>query len=216
MRFMYLHGFASSPMSRKAQLFHRLLAAEGIPLELPALDQGDFSRLTLSSQLRLIESELSSAPAVLIGSSMGGYLAALYAARHPEVQRLVLLAPAFGFATRWPHITGSKPFQSWRETGWMNVFHYGDQTARPIHYGLYEDALRYPEEPDFHQPARIFHGTNDPVVPVQMSERFVATHANATLTTFPSGHELTDVLDRIAAEAMPFLLDGTSGASLSA
>ena len=31
---------------------------------------------------------------------MGGYLAALYASRHPEIDRMVLLAPAFGFGTR--------------------------------------------------------------------------------------------------------------------
>ncbi len=32
---------------------------------------------------------------------MGGYLAALYAALHPEVQSLILMAPAFSFAQTW-------------------------------------------------------------------------------------------------------------------
>ena len=41
-------------------------------------------------------------PLVLMGSSLGGYLAALYAERHPKaVDRLVLIAPAFGFLQRW-------------------------------------------------------------------------------------------------------------------
>src|SRR5690348_17748458 len=53
-----------------------------------------FEHLTISGQLGVLERTLQNEPVRLIGSSMGGYLAALYAARHPEVDRLVLLAPA--------------------------------------------------------------------------------------------------------------------------
>src|SRR5579859_7208445 len=101
MTFLYCHGFASSPQSRKAQAFHSALSSRGINLLIPALDGGDFEHLTISSQLEIMEDTLKGAPARLIGSSMGGYLAALYAATHPEVDRLVLMAPAFGFSPRW-------------------------------------------------------------------------------------------------------------------
>ena len=50
----------------------------------------------------VIERAVGEQPAILIGSSLGGYLAALYAARHPaQIERLVLLAPAFQFPRRW-------------------------------------------------------------------------------------------------------------------
>ena len=65
-------------------------------------------------------------PISLIGSSMGGYLAALYAARHPEVARAVLLAPAFGFARRWAERLGPARVEEWRRTGAMYVYHYSE------------------------------------------------------------------------------------------
>lgn len=189
MRNVYLHGFASSPHSRKAQAFQSALPG----LETPALDGGDFEHLTISGQLAIIEETIRGAPVRLIGSSMGGYLAALYAASHPEVSRLVLLAPALGFAPRWKEKTS------------LEVFHYGTGTMRRVHYGLVEDAMRYPPVPEFTQPALIFHGTRDDVVPVENSRNFCATRSNARLVELDSGHELTDVLDRIVTEALPFL-----------
>lgn len=83
--YVYLHGFASSSASSKAQYFKTRLAEHDIALEIPELDGGDFERVTLSGQLRVVERLVGGCPVVLLGSSMGGYLAALYAARHPEV-----------------------------------------------------------------------------------------------------------------------------------
>ena len=75
-RIIYLHGFASSPHSRKAQYFHDQFAANGITMLTPALDGGDFEGLTISGQLAILEStiqDLGAAPPVtLMGSSMGG------------------------------------------------------------------------------------------------------------------------------------------------
>jgi pimeloyl-ACP methyl ester carboxylesterase len=136
---------------------------------------------------------------------MGGYLAALYASAHPEVDRLVLLAPAFGFASRWQALTGPEKLADWRDSGWLEVFHYGDKTTRQIHFGLNEDAWQYPGEPDFRQPARIFHGIGDETVPVGASRAFASSHPNALLTELDSDHELMNVLDDIVASAVPFL-----------
>ena len=49
----------------------------------------------------MIDREAAAKPAILMGSSLGGYLAALYACQHPEIERLILLAPAFQFPRRW-------------------------------------------------------------------------------------------------------------------
>ena len=108
MRYLYLHGFASGPQSRKAQFFRDKLASVGVSLEIPALDQGDFEHLTITNQLDLVTRLLDHQPAVLLGSSMGGYLAALYASTHPEIDRMVLLAPAFGFGNRWAETFGEQ------------------------------------------------------------------------------------------------------------
>src|ERR1035437_5050357 len=96
-----LHGFASSTASRTARFFAERLRAAGAPSDIPDLAPTEFEHLTISGQLRVIETAAAGEPVALMGSSMGGYLAAIYAARHPEVSHVVLLAPAFGFARRW-------------------------------------------------------------------------------------------------------------------
>src|SRR3712207_248123 len=97
MRVLYLHGFASGPSSGKAQFFRARLAERGVQLEIPDLVEGDFENLTITGQLAVIERTARGDPVVLMGSSLGGYLAALYASSHPEVTKLILMAPAFYF-----------------------------------------------------------------------------------------------------------------------
>lgn len=206
MRIIYLHGFASSPASRKAQVFASRLAAAGAEVSVPALDGGDFEHLTISGQYAILRREAANGPVTLIGSSMGGYIAALYAAKHPdEVERLVLLAPAFHFHSRWPLMLGEEKFAKWRETGVLSVFHYAELKERNVGWQLAEDAANWDAEPDFKQPALIFHGRNDPVVPVRFSESYAASHPNVELSVFDAGHELTEVIDEMWERTARFL-----------
>src|ERR1051326_128640 len=196
---LYLQGFASGPSSSKARYFREGLQTAGAKVDVPDLAAGDFEHLTITSQLDVIEGTArrngQSETVCLIGSSMGGYLAALYAGNHPEVERLVLLAPAFGFSRRWPERLGGEVVAQWRSTGAMEVFHYGENRMRSLSYTLLEDGARYEDYPGFHQPALIFHGAADDVVPARYSQEFAASHPNVTLEVVNSGHELLDVLD---------------------
>lgn len=205
-RFIYLHGFASSPASRKARLFTDKLQERGIQAE--ALDLApDFERLTISGQLTVIEDAVKGEPAVLIGSSLGGYLAALYAARHPEVDRLLLLAPAFDFYQLWKKVLGPAKLQEWRENRTICVYHYGKGRKIPLAFRFMEDAAQYQSFPDFNQPCLILHGAKDAVVPFEKSAWFAAAHADtAKLISLDSGHELTDVLNEIWNSSSTFLL----------
>ncbi len=206
LRVLYLHGFASSPASRKARYFSQRLQELGFPVEIPDLAEGRFEALTISGQLNVIERAAGGDPVILIGSSLGGYLAALYAALHPEVRRLVLLAPAFQFYQLWTEALGPERLDLWRKTGTLPILHYGEGREMPVGYQLMEDSSSYPALPDFCQPALIFHGTQDPVVPVQYSSAYADSHPNVKLVTFASGHELTDVLDPMWKEMQAFLL----------
>lgn len=211
MRVIYLHGFASSPSSRKAQVFAERLREAGAVCDIPALDGGDFFHLTISRQLAVIDASAAGEPVTLIGSSMGGYLAALYAASHANVERVVLLAPAFGFARRWPQRLGEAAVAKWRAEGSMEVFHYAAGEPRRVGIALLEDGLQYPDFPDVRQPALLFHGKLDDVVPYRFSEEFRALHPEAQLHLFESGHELTDVLDemwRLTAEFLGLQQNG--------
>jgi pimeloyl-ACP methyl ester carboxylesterase len=212
-RIIYLHGFASSPGSKKARFFHDRFAELGIKMEIPDLAEGDFEHLTITRQLKVIERTTKNQGVCLIGSSMGGYLAALYAASHPEVQKLVLMAPAFSFVTRWPEALGSDKLEEWKRNGVMKVYHYGDDRERELSYDLIEDARFFEDYPNFHQPGLIFHGKNDEVVPPGYSITFSQQHANTRLRLLDSGHELVDVLDIIWAEVKEFLVPGLKAGS---
>lgn len=204
-RLIYLHGFASGPSSGKAQHFRRKFAEHGVDLAIPDLAAGDFEHLTVSGQLAVIEQAAGTGPVALIGSSLGGYLAALYASRHLEVTRLVLLAPAFGFARRWPESLGRERMEEWRLAGSLEIYHYAMNRTAKLDYSLIEDGMLYEDFPDFRQPALIYHGEQDDVVPAALSREFVATHSNAQLEVLPSSHELLDVLDPIWTGMWNFL-----------
>jgi len=208
---LYLHGFASSPHSRKAQFFREKLALQGIRLDIPDLAEGDFEHLTIRRQIKFIERLAGNEAITLIGSSLGGYLAALYAARHREVERLVLLAPAFGFHSLWVAALGNDRLAQWQREGTLNVFHYGEGGEMPLSYDFLEEAEGLESFPRVSQPVLIFHGDRDPVVPVEQSIEFLKANPHARLVRFgESGHELTDVLESIWRNAENFLLGRTA------
>ena len=207
-RFIYLHGFASSPGSRKARFFEERFRELGIGLEIPALDEGRFRELTLSAQLATVGRIAQGEPVSLIGSSMGGYLAALYAARHAEVEKLVLMAPAFSFASRWPETLGERTMAEWKRTNTLKVFHYSEGREVELGYQLVEDARQYEAYPEVGQPVLIFQGQKDTVVPPEYAVKFAEGRSNALVRLLDSDHELTNVLDEMWMETEEFLFGG--------
>jgi hypothetical protein len=210
MRHIYLHGFASSPSSKKAQFFEARMAEAGRTLEIPDLTppeaEGGFGALTITGQLKVVERLAAGEAVIMWGSSMGGYLAALYASTHPETSRVVLLAPAFDFARRWRERLGEEVFENWRASGWLDVFHYGAARDERVGFGLMEDALRYPGYPVVKQPALIFHGRQDDVVPQALVDEFVRRTPHAEYHLLDSGHELTDCLEYMWVRIAPFIV----------
>lgn len=202
----YLHGFASGPASTKAELLRARLAALGHDLVVPDLAP-DFTHQTITSQLAIGEALLGSEPAILMGSSLGGYLAALLAARHPDrVRALVLLAPAFGFAPRWEAQLGPEVMSHWRQHGVMPVMHHGREREELLSVELLDDARRHPDEPDPRAPALVVAGRFDDAVPLASVEAFAAKRAERTLVVFDAGHQLTEVLDPLWERVRRFLI----------
>ncbi len=204
---LYLHGFASSPQSRKAQYIRERFAATGLEMELPVLVPGPFAEQTLTGQLQLIERIAGGRKVSIIGSSLGGYLASLYASRHPEVHKLVLLAPAFGFARIWSDGLGPEQMAAWEASGRMRQLNYATGLEEELNWSLMEDARRYEAEPAVTQPALIVHGWRDDVVPVEGSRRFAATRPNVELREVDDTHELSADLEGLFAVVEGFLKD---------
>ena len=86
----YLHGYQSSPTGEKAIIFKEKLGA--IPI---AYRDDSPENLVISRCLHYISEVLKNDDqVVLIGSSLGGFLAASTALTHPTVKQLILLNPA--------------------------------------------------------------------------------------------------------------------------
>lgn len=202
---LYLHGFASSPGSFKARRLAERFAAEGWPFEAPDLNGADFRRLTITEQLQIVQRSAGGGPVNLIGSSLGGWLAALYAARHAEVQRLVLLAPAFAFPRLYAAWLGPEAVERWRQTGVLRLLHYGSGSEAELGWQFFEDAMRYEDEPAILQPCLIIHGVRDEVVPVGVSRQFARTRTCCQLLEVDSDHELRDQVDEIWLAVRAFL-----------
>ncbi len=205
---LYLHGFASGPVSAKARGLAERFARLGVPLDVPDLTPGEdgFERSTPSSMLAVAEARLASAPGphAVIGSSLGGWLGALAASRHPSVERLVLLAPAFRLHERWSGRLTPAQRADWAEKG-LEVLHFASGRHRRIGFGFLEDAARWPAFPRVTVPALCLAGRRDETVPIEDVERFVALTPSAQLVALDDGHQLLASLDRIFEEARAFL-----------
>ncbi len=211
----YLHGFASSPRSGKARYLAGRLAAHGLTLHCPDLNGPDFATLTTTRMLRQVAERLRrlpEAPAVLIGSSLGAFVALHFAERaaaeapaHP-IEKLVLLAPAFDFGTAGMPALGAAGLAGWRRDGWLEMQHHAYGEPRRVHYALYEDAGRYDSRAvRTTVPTLVCHGRRDDVVDPAMVQRFAADRPHVRLVMLDDGHQLGGSLERLWAETAAFL-----------
>ena len=146
---------------------------------------GQFVACNLTTWLRDAEAvfdELTKGPQIIIGSSMGGWLAMLLALSRPQrLKGLILLAPApdfsediykkeFGEEER-RHL--AKKGLIYRESG------YGD--PYPLTLGLFNDGRKHlllDKHSAYSCPVRIIHGKKDPDVPWQKTSRILEQSAS--------------------------------------
>jgi pimeloyl-ACP methyl ester carboxylesterase len=206
----YLHGFASSAKSTKATYLAERFREHGLALRCPDFNQPDFATLTITRMLNQLDGELppeGGEQATLIGSSLGGTLAILAAARFASrVNRLILLAPAVMFAKEGHHLLPPERIEEWRRKGALPFFHYGARTERLLNFAFYEDSLRYnPFDTVFSQPALIFQGRRDLSVDPGTVERFARARPHVTLILLEDDHQLIASLSRIWSETAAVL-----------
>jgi uncharacterized protein len=209
----YLHGFASSPDSTKVGYFSERFRERGIDIRCPDFNQPDFATLTLTRMLDRLGAELSKAPppATLIGSSLGGTLAVLAAAKYPtRVDRLVLMAPAVMFAKPGHHLLPPERVDEWRRRGALPFFHYAYNEQRDLNFTFYEDSLRHDAfGAAFTQPTLVFQGLRDASVDYRTVEAFAKPRSNVTLSLLDDDHQLIASLPRMWTDMRAFLdLDG--------
>ena len=207
--YIYLHGFASSPKSNKAQYLRDRFAEKNIDLKILDLNQGDFSNLTLTRQIEQTRSAFpdGDTPITLIGSSFGALTCAWVAQDSDRVKRLILLAPAFGFPQSWYSRLEPSQIEQWRDSGVLSIYHYGEAKQIPLKYQFLQDADNYPiSELTKSLPTLIIHGINDDVVPIQVSRDYAMQHSMVKLIELNSDHGLNDSKARIWQEIKEFMI----------
>jgi len=152
---IYLHGFNSSPASLKARLFADYCASCGIDTLIPALSPDPGAALAALEKLVV----KTPRPALLVGSSLGGYYATCLAERHGLKAALVNPAVApfehLGSEFLGPHCNP--------HTGEVFIF-----TVAHV------EALRRMQVPEISEPARylLLVQTADEVLDYRRALRF--------------------------------------------
>lgn len=212
-RFLYLHGFASGPNSKKGVALAGHYAERGLALERLDLRLPSFEHLRVSAMLAAVRQAIARGDSperervVLFGSSLGGFVAAQVAASDPRVAALVLLAPAFQLVERWRRRLGEEGWRKWQESGWLETLdHTTGKTAR-VDFGFVSelDEIAGRALPEVRVPTLILHGRQDEVVDIATSREFAKGRSHVRLIEVEDGHELTASLPRIREEADAFL-----------
>ena len=139
-----------------------------------------------------------SVPPVLVGSSLGGLVAAAVAHRGAVLRHLVLLAPAFGFARR--RLEGER-WEGYRHHRRLKVFHHAENRWMRLGPDLLEDLPAWREDEGWTVdcPVTLIHGIHDASVPVAESRAFAARPPDA------GPHEVDDDHGLLAPETLTLL-----------
>lgn len=148
-------------------------------------------------------------PQVIVGSSMGGWMAMLLTRARPErVAGLVLLAPAPDFAMKlmWPSLPQAARNAITTEGVWLRPSEFEDE-AYPITRRLMEESAAHhllDSDPiAFDGPVRILQGGRDEVVPVAHALRSAAAIRSDDIVTSvikDGDHRLSTEADLIRLE----------------
>ena len=218
---LYLHGFASSPSSNKANIFCDKFRQIGINCQIPDLNEPDFEHLLLTAILAKVAETIRALPdgdVALIGSSLGGLTALHFIDTYPEeaqrVKKLILMAPAFESSLRNDESMDDATramMVEWQSTGTRPFFNYAYNKEVPVHYALVEDLAKYDSYTVAYDiPTIIFHGKNDISVPYEQSVRFDQQHNHVKLYVRDSDHQLLDQTDFMWERIQAFVIESHS------
>ena len=213
---LWLGGFKSDMNGTKAQTLDEWTKSRGraylrFDYYGHGASSGEFRNGTISrwrDDALAVLDRLCDGPQILVGSSMGAWIALLVARLRPErVAALLLIAPAVDFteALMWAKMSTEIRRQIMEKGEWQRASTYGDDPY-PITRTLIEDGRRHlllNAELRIDCPVHILQGMKDPDVPWQHALTLVERlSGNPAMTLIKEGdHRLSTPADlqRIAA-----------------
>jgi pimeloyl-ACP methyl ester carboxylesterase len=153
--------------------------------------EGTFTDYTLSDWIAdaraMLEFLKSGPPITIVGNSLGGWIAWLMAQECQEIERLILIAPAFNMMGLRAQSISAERCHEWHTAGWMP---WDDEPAHrdfPLAWKWVEESEAYWSKSfDRLRPVKtvILHGQQDSVILPQGSSQFVE-RLRALAPSFP-------------------------------
>jgi pimeloyl-ACP methyl ester carboxylesterase len=212
--FLWLSGFNSHMGGEKAEAvaaFARAHGAEVLRFDYSSHGASDAGPGTISAWIAEAEAMLAKLgrSAVLIGSSMGGWIALILACRAPKkVAALALIAPAWNMTEdlMWTRFPDEVRRQIMETGAWLAPSQY-EAGGYEITRALIEDGRAHTLDPaalTLRCPVRILHGMEDMDVPYERTLRLgEALGGDVRLTLIrDAAHRLSRPQDLAALRAM--------------
>lgn len=195
---MFCGGFMSDMTGTKAVALEAWAAARGLSYtrfdyQGHGASSGRFEDGTVgmwAEDALAVLDHVARGPQILVGSSMGGWIALLAALRRPErVAALVGVAPAPDFTEDliWDALDAEARATLLREGAWFRPSQYFGE-PKPVTLALVEEGrshLVLREPIAFGGPVRLLHGMRDPDVPwrtsLRLAEALTAADVRVTL-----------------------------------
>ncbi len=182
---LFCHGFLSNKNSKTNKTLTDILVPQGIAtFRFDFFGQGEsegpFERITVTTavQQALAALDLVNAKGykkiALAGSSFGGLVALLVAAKTPKLACLALKCPVPDFPEMLRLEFGDKEMAEWKKTGTIPNVVPGASGRIKLAHGFYEDCARhsgYEAAKAVAMPTLIVQGNADEYVPIHQSRR---------------------------------------------
>src|SRR5437016_8044458 len=210
------HGMESNKESDKLVLLSQELAQRGL-LALRfdfacAGAAGKFEEITYSGEVEDLVAAFSfmrdrhSEKIAVLGSSMGGTVALLFAAQHAGIATVVTIAAPVHPERFTSRLLTPAQVQQWRKTGY--TFYHGQRINVSLLHDL--EKINVPEAAKkIDCPVLILHGDRDDVVPVEEAHELYGYLPRSKRLSILDGanHRLSDpaLMDRALSEAVEWL-----------
>ncbi|TAL12057.1 MAG: alpha/beta fold hydrolase [Nitrospirae bacterium] len=182
---VFCHGFLSNKNSATNRALTEILVPQGIAtFRFDFFGQGDsegpFENITVTTAQRQAQAALDLVKTkgyrkiALVGSSFGGLVALLTAAKNPKLSCLALKCPVPDFPEMLRLEFGDKEMAAWKKTGTIPNVIPGAGGRIKLAYGFFEDCTRhsgYDAAKAVAAPALIVQGNSDEYVPLHQSRR---------------------------------------------
>ena len=209
--YVYLHGMSSTRASEKSDALCERARSRGrafarFDFRGHGDSSGSMTDLTLTELIEDTTTVLHHmGPSLLVGSSLGGLVAAWTAAKNPDVVAgLTMLSPALGFLPEMARSHEEGTTVDLQDSGGEDLVF----SPRALQDARHYDEATLPQQ--LSMPILIVHGELDDAVPYQLSQRFFEAipHDRASFWLVPGGdHGLNLAIGKIY-DRMDGLMDG--------